>query len=80
MKPILTLVKIPETDGSNAYGYEKIHIYAFNFDGQGAALVTHDDSHEFDTYAGKDLHNILCGDAGDGTRWYAPSLEQPHAE
>ena len=30
MKPILTLVKNPETDDSNCYGYDKIHIYVFN--------------------------------------------------
>ena len=72
MKPILTLVKNPETDDSNCYGYDKIHIYVFNFDGKGGALVSHDDDVGFSTYFGRDLYNLLCGSPVDGTRWYQP--------
>jgi len=74
MKPILTLVKIPETEDSNCYGYNKIHIYAFNFDGKGGALVSHDDEVGFGSYYGQDLRNLLCGSSADGTLWYRPEL------
>lgn len=72
MKPILTLVKNPETDDCNYFGFDKIHIYAFNFDGKGAALVSHDDEVGFDCYYGQDLMALLCGNAVDGTLLYLP--------
>ncbi|HQU80640.1 MAG TPA: hypothetical protein PLU47_14355 [Azonexus sp.] len=72
MKPILTLVKNPETDDRNYFGFDKIHIYAFNFDGEGGALVSHDNEPGFSSYHGRDLHNLLCGHAVDGTRLYLP--------
>jgi hypothetical protein len=74
MKPILTVVQIRENAETNVYGYEKIHFYAFNIDGSGRALVTHDDEQEFEIYGSVDVEAILCGDPGDGTRWYLPVL------
>ena len=68
MSPILTLRKI--TDDGNWYGYEIIEILAFNYDGQGTALVRQDG--EVSSYGCVDLELIIHGDPGEGTRWYEP--------
>ena len=72
MKPILTLKLVPSTRKTNAYGFKKIHIMHFNYDGQGTALVRHDGSKNMETYVLKDLEAILLGDATSGDRWYVP--------
>jgi hypothetical protein len=70
-KPLLTLVADPAaTTHNNPYGYGKIHFWVFNYDGNGSALVTHDDEVEFDAYGKVDVDNILMGDPGTGVRWY----------
>ncbi len=75
INPVLTLEQIPGSDTAdepNAYGYETIRIWVFNFDGDGSALVTHDDDAELDSYSDKDLQNILFGNPFSGHRWYRP--------
>ena len=54
----------------NPYGYEHIHIWHFNYDGNGTALVTFDDSTDFETFHSNDLDHILIGDPESGLRWY----------
>lgn len=73
--PILILEQIPGSDTSdepNVYGYGTILIWQFNFDGDGSALVTHDDVAELDSYSDKDLQYILFGNPFSGHRWYRP--------
>lgn len=75
IKPVITLCMIPNSSTAehpNAYGYEFIHFWQFNVDGQGEALVTYDDSDEFHGISGDDLVSVLHGDPGSGHRWYRP--------
>lgn len=73
--PIVSLVADPKADliQKNIYGYGRIDIWCFNFDGKGSALITRDDDHEFSSMGGDDLYNILCGEPADGIRWYRRS-------
>lgn len=73
-EPILTLEMIPGSSElqHNVYGFEHIHIWCFNYDGKGAAIITFDDEDELNSLFGKDLDYILFGDPGSGVRWYRP--------
>lgn len=81
--PILILEQIPGSDTSeepNVYGYGTISIWQFNFDGEGAALVSYDDDSELDLCFGKDLEFVLFGNPWSGHRWYRPTnLNVPDA-
>jgi hypothetical protein len=70
--PVLSLLADSTADvkKTNVFGYARIDIWCFNFDGKGTALVTWDDDAEFSALGSDDLHAILCGDAESGTRWY----------
>ena len=69
---------IAETMGSNAYGFQEIHIYEFNIDGEGSALISHDDQQALEYCHKNDLLLILCGDPEQGTRWYQPKGKIGH--
>ena len=69
--PVLTLVAEAGLFDSNPCGYEVVHIYAFNVDGHGSALVTYDDLIDFEYCDQDDLRIFLLGDAA-GVRWYRP--------
>lgn len=73
-KPILTLEIIPESNEiqQNVFGYERISIYHFNYDGKGSAIASFDDNDELESIGNIDLDEILFGDAGSGIRWYRP--------
>lgn len=74
--PILILKKIPGSDTAdepNFHGYKTILIWQFNFDGEGAALVSYDDDLELDMCFGDDLQHILFGNPVSGHRWYRPA-------
>ena len=66
--PILKLKQVKE----NAYGYERIDIVHFNFDGEGSALVYcyHEKEKHLASFRGKDLYRILIGDPGSGDIYY----------
>lgn len=70
--PIVSLVVDPEANRTqhNFYGYERIDIWCFNYDGKGSALITTNGDQEFMSWDGDDLYNILCGDPETGVRWY----------
>lgn len=71
-EPILTL-RMDRDAGKiqpNPYGYERIHIWCFNYDGKGGAIATFDEATEFESIYGNDLDYILFGDPGSGIRWY----------
>jgi len=73
--PLLILKEIPGSDtpaNPKTYGYDTIRIWQFNYDGQGTALVSYDNNNELESLSGDDLHLILCGDPGNGHRWYQP--------
>lgn len=69
--PILTFVidKAESEAEHNPYGFERIHIWALNYDGRGTALLTYNDETEFNMLGPEDLHYIFCG-SDRGTRWY----------
>ena len=69
MKPIIVLKKI--RDVGNAYGFSKIEIIQFNYNGAGDAIVRNDGA-ELDSMGKPDLDLVLFGDPGTGDRWYAP--------
>jgi hypothetical protein len=62
---------------NNPFGYERIHIWYFNYDGKGSALVTFDDATDFESLAAIDLDHVLHGDPGSGVRWYHPVPLRP---
>ena len=75
MHPIIVLEQIPGSntaENPNTCGYETILIWKFNFDGDGSALVSYDDSPELDFCSGIDLQYMLLGNPGNGHRWYQP--------
>jgi hypothetical protein len=61
MTPVLTLLKV--RDDGNIYGWDRIHILHFNFDGNGAALVRYDDEQDLNRLEPGDLECILFGRA-----------------
>ena len=79
--PILSLFADPKADlvETNIYGFKRIDVWCFNYDGKGSALITTDDDPEFSSWGGDDLYNILCGDPASGTRWYRrnPRRQKP---
>jgi hypothetical protein len=79
-KPLVTMVEIAEVADRNPYGWKEIHIYAFNVDGRGFALVSYDDELQFDYCHTHDIGIILAGDPGDGWRWYRPKGKAGAAE
>ena len=68
--PILTMKAIPNKWADNVHGYERIHFLAYNYDGNGTALVRFDDQRDLHAFGGLDLIHILLGDPGSGDRWY----------
>ncbi len=70
LRSIVSLKKV--SDEGNAYGFEFVHILAFNYDGKGGTIVRHDDEQELDYCHGNDLDRILFGDPGTGHRCYMP--------
>lgn len=72
--PVLTLEIIPRSFvvESNPYGFEHIHIWCFNYNGQGDAIVGYDDSDEWYELGDVDLDLVLFGDPFSGIRWYRP--------
>jgi hypothetical protein len=71
-EPILTFEMIPESSEHNVLGFEHIHIWCFNYDGKGAALVTYDDKDEFDSLHGRDLDGLLFGNLESDVLCYRP--------
>ena len=69
MTPIIVLKKI--SDDGNAYGFGKIEIIQFNYNGNGDAIVRHDGG-QLESLGKQDLDLVLFGDPGNGDRWYAP--------
>ena len=71
-EPIISLVADPKANliQPNVYGYDRIDIWCFNYDGQGTALITTDDDPEFTGLHRMDLDEILFGEPVDGVRWY----------
>lgn len=71
-KPLLTFVvdRTASEDEPNPFGWDAIHVWYFNFDGEGSALVTFDEERDFESLYGNDLYRLLCGDPGSGVRWY----------
>lgn len=61
LKPLIVLEKIPEKDDENIYGFDKVTIWYFNYDGQGNALVTFDDDENFNLLGKGDLDGVLFG-------------------
>lgn len=72
LKPILTLKKVPNPKVHNPYGFERIEILHFNFDGKGGALIRFDDEKDLQCLYGEDLQMILQGEPYSGQRWYRP--------
>jgi len=73
MKEPIVSLRIDQDAGKtqpNPYGYEHIHIWCFNYDGAGTALVTFDEAADFESIGGIDLVHVLLGDSGSGIRWY----------
>ena len=71
IKPLLVLEKV--TDDGNAYGFDRLEIVCFNYDGEGGALVKADGELEY--FHPNDLDCILHG--VDGVRWYRPIWRSP---
>lgn len=73
MKPILTLKKVPNPVVPNPYGFERIHVLQFNYDGKGGALIRYNDEKHIEATSGVDLQMILTGEPYSGQRWYRPA-------
>lgn len=72
MKSILTLKKVPNPKVHNPYGFERIHVLQFNYDGKGSALLRYDNNKDLEDLSGVDLQMILTGEPYTGQRWYRP--------
>lgn len=64
--PFLSFVKT--TDEGNPYGYDRIDVLVFNYDGGGSALAFSDG--ELDSYAECDISTIMLGNPYTGDRYY----------
>ena len=71
-KSILTLKKVPRPVVHNPYGFERIQVLQFNYDGKGGALVRFDNGKDLECLFGSDLEMILLGEPYSGQRWYRP--------
>src|ERR1035437_6895460 len=81
-KPILTLIKDPAANEiqDNPYGFDPIHVWCFNYDGEGSAIATYGDAPDLEDIPSNDLYLLLFGDPGSGVRWYHQASYGPPAE
>lgn len=72
IKPILTMRILPNPESHNFYGFKRVDVIQFNYDGKGSALLRIDNRNELEAFYGEDLYMILMGDPSSGVRWYRP--------